>query len=104
LPDTDADMLANAVKKTLNLHTLNISKYVLGRALCGDDQLTHRCDCARVTHRNKLKYAGLIQIVDALRMAVLPKIHTLVLDNSVDLAKHLNGTRTRTRTHTHTRV
>lgn len=67
LPDTDADMLANAVKKTLNLHTLNISK-------------------------NKLKYAGLIQIVDALRMAVLPKIHTLVLDNSVDLAKHLNGT------------
>jgi hypothetical protein len=24
-------------------------------------------------------------------MAVVPKIHTLVLDNSVDLAKHLNG-------------
>jgi hypothetical protein len=27
LPDTDADMLANAVKKTLNLHTLNVAKY-----------------------------------------------------------------------------
>jgi hypothetical protein len=27
LPDTDADMLANAVKKNLNLHTLNIARF-----------------------------------------------------------------------------
>lgn len=80
-------MLANAVRKGVNLHTLNVSKYALHRLLLTEHNLTE----FNFNNRNRLKHSGLIQIIDALRGAVTPKIHTLILDNCAEIAKPHHG-------------
>jgi len=42
-------------------------------------------------NRNKFKHSGLIEIITALGMAVVPRIHTLILDNSTEIVKNQHG-------------